>query len=328
MKVGLGQVPPMLLNREATMRAVVGRIEEAASKGVGLVGFGEALIPGYPVWTSRTDGARFDAADQKELHARYIDQAVDIAGGGLEPVCDAARDGNLSVVVGVIERAADRGGHSLYCSCVYIDPNGKIGSVHRKLMPTYEERLSWGIGDGAGLIVHDLPPFRVGALNCWENWMPLARASLYAAGEDLHVAIWPGSVHNTKDITRFIARESRSYVVSVSSLIRESDVPADVPHRDRIVPTPGETICNGGSCVAGPDGEWVLEPVADEEGLFVVELDHGRVLEERQNFDPSGHYARPDVLRLQVDRRRHTPATWIDDDTSDWRGNGDEDHRT
>ena len=170
-------------------------------------------------------------------------------------------------------------------------------------MPTHEERLTWAIGDGAGLVVHRLGPFTVGALNCWENWMPLARTALYAEGEDLHVALWPGTNLNTTDITRFIAREARSYVCSVSGLIREQDFPADVPYRDRIVPEPGEIICNGGTAVAGPDGEWIVEPVTDREDLIVVEIDHGRVLEERQNFDPSGHYARP------ITRRPSTTAS-------------------
>jgi nitrilase len=186
---------------------------------------------------------------------------------------------------------------------VVIDERGGIASVHRKLMPTYEERLAWGIGDGAGLVTHRVGEFTVGALNCWENWMPLARVALYAAGEDLHVALWPGCERLTRDITRFIALESRSFVISVSSLIRERDIPADVPLRDRMA-QPGETIYDGGSCIAGPDGEWIVEPLVGREKLIVAELDHAHVLEERQNFDPAGHYSRPDVLRMVVNRQR------------------------
>ena len=314
LSVALVQMAPVFLDREATLAKVVPRIEEAARRGCRLAVFGEALVPGYPVWISRTDGARFDAADQKELHALYLQQAVQPEAGHLDGVREAARAGNIAVILGTIERAVDRGGHSVYCSRIYIEPDGSIGSVHRKLMPTYEERLAWAHGDGAGLVVHSLGPFTVGCLNCWENWMPLARTALYAAGEDLHVALWPGGDYNTRDITRFIARENRSYVLSVSGLLREQDVPAGVPHRDRIVPTAGETLLNGGSAVAGPDGKWILEPVTNREELLVVELDHTRVFQERQNFDPSGHYARPDVFRLTVDRTRQRAVEWIDDE--------------
>jgi nitrilase len=280
--------------------------------GCRLVAFGEAIVPGYPVWLERMDGARFEADDLKQMHALYVEQAIQPEAGDLDAVCDAAAAANIAVVLGTIERAADRGGHSLYCSCVYIEPDGRIGSVHRKLMPTYEERLAWSIGDGAGLVTHRLGTFTVGALNCWENWMPLTRYALYAAGEDVHVAIWPGGEHNTRDITRFIARESRSYVLSVAGLMRGSDVPADVPHRDRFIGGDGDVLCNGGSCVASPDGAWLLEPVTDREALLAVTLDHERVRAERQSFDPAGHYARPDVLHLTIDRRRQRAAETID----------------
>jgi nitrilase len=312
LKVALAQIAPVLLDREATLGKVVKQVRAAAERGCRLVAFGEAIVPGYPIWIERTGGARFDADDQKRLHALYVGQAVQPEAGHLDGVRDAARQGSIAVILGTIERAADRGGHSVYCSRIYISGDGTIGSVHRKLMPTHEERLTWAIGDGAGLVVHALGPFRIGALNCWENWMPLARTALYAAGEDLHVALWPGSDRNTADITRFIAREARSYVLSVCGLIREQDIPADVPDRQRIAPTPGEIICNGGSAAAGPDGRWIVEPVTDREDLIVVDLDHGRVLEERQNFDPAGHYARPDILRLSVDRTRQRSVDWID----------------
>lgn len=310
--VGLAQIAPVLLDRAQTLAKVIARIDEAAERGCHLVAFGEAIVPGYPVWLSRGDGARFDAADQKAIHSRYVDQAVCIENGDLDEVCARARRHGIAIVLGIIERPNDRGGHSLFCSCVYIDERGEIGSVHRKLMPTFEERLAWAAGDGAGLVTHALGRFRVGALNCWENWMPLARTALYAQGEDLHVAIWPGSCANTSDITRFIARESRCYVLSVSGVLRGSDIPPDTPHRERFVQNEEEIINNGGSAVAGPDGEWVAEPVVDRDALIVVELDHGRVREERQNFDPVGHYSRPDVLELRVHRRRQQ-ALEIDD---------------
>ena len=307
MKVGMAQISPVWLNRDETIKKVALWVEDAGKQGCALVAFGEALIPGYPFWVELTNSTEFDSPVQKELFACYVRNAVQIESGDLDPVCKAAADNSIAVYLGIIERAADRGGHSLYCTLVFIDATGTIQSAHRKLMPTYEERLVWSIGDGNGLKVHKLGDFTVGGLNCWENWMPLPRTSLYAMGEDLHVAVWPGSAHNTRDITRFIAHESRSYVVSVGAVMNKSGISPDLPHANKILLDCPEVLTNGGSCIAGPDGEWVVEPNEDGETLIVQELDHNRVLEERQNFDPSGHYSRPDVFQLEVDLKRQQP---------------------
>jgi nitrilase len=208
------------------------------------------------------------------------------------------------VYLGWVERAGDRGGHSLYCSLVFIDSEGEIGSIHRKLMPTYEERLVWAAGDGHGLGTHSVGPFQVGGLSCWENWMPLARAALYAQGEDLHVAVWPGGIHNTREITRFIALESRSYVASVSGLMRREDIGGSSEWREIVAAASPDVLANGGSCMASPDGQWLAAPSGPEERLFITTIDRRRVLEERHNFDPSGHYSRPDVTKLEVNRKR------------------------
>ena len=181
-------------------------------------------------------------------------QAVQIESGDLDNICKVATTHKIAVIIGCIERPQDRGGHSLYCSLVYINEKGVIVSVHRKLMPTYEERLTWSPGDGNGLQVHSLGAFTLGSLNCWENWMPLVRSSLYAKGEDLHIAIWPGGIHNTHDITRYIAKESRSFVISVSGFMRSCDIPKDTPHYDKLFSAFPTITANGGSCIAGPDG--------------------------------------------------------------------------
>ena len=302
--VAAAQIAPVWLDRDRTLTKVNRWIARAADRKCGLVAFGEALVPGYPWWIEHTDGARFNSPVQKALHAHYLDQAVDLDAGHLDDTRALARRRKIAVVLGTIERPRDRGGHSLYCSLVVVDATGAIASVHRKLMPTYEERLSWATGDGHGLRTHRIGAFTLGALNCWENWMPLVRAAMYAQGEDLHVASWPGNEYNTRDVTRFAAREGRSYVIAASSLMRTCDIPDSVPHavilRKRLPPIPG----NGGSCIAGPDGEWIVPPVTGREALVVRTIDHSRVREERQNFDAAGHYGRPDVTHLTVDRRR------------------------
>jgi nitrilase len=312
LKVGIAQIAPVWLDRDATVTKISEWIRKAASQKCELVVFGEALIPGYPFWVERTDGARFESALQKELYRHYVEQSVCIEAGDLDPIAAVARENSIAVYLGVMERAPDRGGHSVYASMVYIDAGGEIGSVHRKLMPTYEERLVWAIGDGHGLRTHKLGPFTAGGLNCWENWLPLARAALYAQGEDLHVAIWPGNQRNTEDITRFIAREGRCFVVSVSGLMRRSDIPDSLPRAEQLCEAADDVMANGGSCIATPTGEWLLAPETNEESLRVAELDHRIVLEERQNLDVAGHYARPDVTRLHVDRRRQSTAEFSD----------------
>ncbi len=306
LNVGLAQLTPVWLNRQETLKKILGFVDAAAEASCDLVVFGEGLLPGYPFWIERTNGAEFNSPLQKEMHAHYLANAVQIEAGHLDPLCETARRHQIAVMLGCIERPADRGGHSVYASLVYVDPGGHIQSVHRKLMPTHEERLTWAQGDGHGLRTHRLGAFTVGGLNCWENWIPLARAALYGQGEDLHVALWPGSVRNTKDITRFMAMEARSYVLSVSGLMSSGDIPKDTPHRSAISAGSSEVYADGGSCIVGPDGEWIVEPVANEEKLIIATLDHSRVRQERLNFDPAGHYSRPDVLQLTVNRQRQS----------------------
>ncbi len=313
LKVALAQIAPVWGNREETINKIKIAIQEAAENEAELIVFGEGLLPGYPYWLSLTDGAAWDTKVVKELHAHYARNAVDIERGDLDEICLLSKHFNIAIYLGIIEKPMDRGGASLYCSLVYINQNGEIQSVHRKLQPTYDERLTWAPGDGHGLKVHPLKQFTVGGLNCWENWMPLPRAAMYAQGENLHIAVWPGSDYNTKDITRFIARESRSYVISVSSRMAiATDFPEDTPHLNEILKRAPERSSNGGSCIAGPDGEFILPPDIETEGNIYHTLDFNRVYEERQNFDPSGHYSRPDVTKLTVNRERQSTVTFND----------------
>lgn len=314
LKVALAQIAPVWGNHKATLIKIKTAVTEAVAEGAELIVFGEGLLPGYPYWLSLTDGAAWDNKVVKELHAHYARNAVDIERGDLKELCDLAHHHHIAIYLGIIERPQDRGGASLYCSLVYIDEKGVIQSVHRKLQPTYDERLTWAPGDGHGLRVHPLKQFSVGGLNCWENWMPLARAAMYAQGENLHIAVWPGSDYNTKDITRFIARESRSYVISVSSRMAiATDFPKETPHLEELLKRAPERSSNGGSCIAGPDGEFILPPDITTEGNMYQTLDFNKVYEERQNFDPAGHYSRPDVTQLTVNRQRQSTVKFEDD---------------
>ena len=323
MKLGIVQFRPALLDRTETLRRVVARIHEAADQGARVVVFPEACVPGYPVWLARSGGAEFDSPRQKAIHARYVDESIAPIHGHLESVCAAAAVRGVDVVLGGVERGMDRGGHSLFCTAFWIDADGHLANTHRKLMPTYEERLCWAAGDGHGLRTRRVDGLRIGALNCWENWMPLARAALQAEGLDLHLMLWPGAPANTDVLTRVAAREGRCFVAGACGVLHADDLPADLAELADLrasVDDAGrpEILQAGGSCLAGPDGEWIVPPdhlAAGEEGVVVVELDEAAIRGERQNFDAAGHYARPDVLHLEVDRRRRSNATFIDDET-------------
>ncbi|MFT5140985.1 MAG: nitrilase [Lysobacterales bacterium] len=316
LRAGFAQISPEWLDRSRSLQKVQDWVGKAADESVQLLAFGEALVPGYPFWPDLTGGAKFESDIQKDLFAHYAEQAVDIGGGHLDDLCTLAKQRGIAVYLGCIERATDRSAHSLYASLVYISSEGAIDSVHRKLCPTYEERLVWSNGDGHGLRVHELQGFRVGGLNCWENWMPLPRASLYAQGENVHIAAWPGSVRNTHDITKFMAREGRSFVISASGLMHKDWISSDLPHAEKILDACGSLespwLADGGSCIAGPDGEWLIEPQKEIETMQYADFDLNSVYRERQNFDPAGHYSRPDVTKLTVDRRRQNTTEFED----------------
>lgn len=309
MRIAAAQTAPVWGQPTATTKRVTDWIGRAAGEEVDLVAFGETFLSGYPFWVARTDGARFNAPDQKAAYAFYIDAAVRVDGPEVADIRAAAGDHGVFTYLGITERSASGG--TIFATLVAIDPERGVVSAHRKTMPTYEERMVWGIGDGHGLRVHDLAGVRIGGLNCWENWVPVARHSLYAQGIDLHVAVWPGSTGLTEDITRFIAKEGRCFVLSAGSLLSDTDVPDTFPLKDRSFDGP-EMAYDGGSAVAAPDGSWLVEPVSGIEQLVTADIDVSRVRGERQNFDPAGHYFRADIFSVQVDRTRLEPGSFTD----------------
>ncbi len=313
MKVAAAQFAPAYLDRAATLDRVLAVLGDAGAQGVELLVFPETFVPGYPSWTDHTDASAFDDDDQKSTFARYLDQSVGLARGDLDTVVTVAAQLGVFVYLGIAERSASGG--SVYASLVAIDPVAGIVGVHRKLKPTFGERLVWADGAGAGLVAHDCPPVdgpvRVSGLNCWENWMPLARAAMWAQGPQVHAATWPGSTATSRDASRFAALEGRVFVVSAGAILRSEDLPADLPVRDQMLEH-GDAWASGGSMIVAPDGRIVAHADDGTEQLLVADIDLAEVRAARHNFDPAGHYSRPDVFDFHVDRRRSNTATFRD----------------
>ena len=277
---------------------------EAADAGAALVVFPETWLPGYPAWLDVCrDVALWDHAPVKAVYARMATESVVVPGPACQALADAARACRVTLVVGVVERVdVGPGAGTLYNTILTFGPDGRLLNHHRKLVPTYTERLVWGPGDADGLRTVAAGAARLGALVCWEHWMPLARQALHEAGEDVHVALWP-TVHELHQVaSRQYAFEGRCYVLAAGSLMRAAALPAELePHPDR-VSGPDQWVLRGGSAIVGPDGRYVIEPVYDAPRVLVAELDLLRTREERMTLDVAGHYARPDALSLVVHR--------------------------
>jgi nitrilase len=311
-RIAAAQARPVWLDAQATTARVIATLQEAASQDVEVVAFSETFLCGYPFWVCRTNGAAFDDPLQKECYARYLEAAVEADGPEVRAIREAAGDLGILVFLGMTERGVKVASGTTWCSVAAIDPEQGVVGVHRKLVPTHDERLVWGRGDGHGLRTHEFRGVRFGALSCWENWMPQARHALYADGADVHIAVWPGWSGLVGDITRFIAMEGRVYSLAASGLLSWEDVPADFPMVEEMRSAYPDLPFDGGSAIAGPDGAWIVEPVRDEERLVIAEVDVHQVRRERLMFDAAGHYARPDVFRTTVSRVRQEAAVFED----------------
>jgi predicted amidohydrolase len=271
---------------------------EAARQGAELIVFPETWIPGYPAWLDNSrDAALWDHAPVKAVFARIAENSVAIPGPALDSLAAAAREAKATLVLGLSERVGRGAGRgTLYNSLITIGPDGTLLNHHRKLMPTYTERLIWGAGDVEGLRAVDTPAGRVSALVCWEHWMPLARQALHESGEDIHVAVWP-TVHDLHQVaSRQYAFEGRCFVLASGALMRASSLPPELePHPDRVT-GPDQWVLRGGSAIIGPDGKYIVEPVYDEARILVAELDLRRASEESMTLDVTGHYHRPEMF--------------------------------
>ncbi|MEX2293086.1 MAG: carbon-nitrogen hydrolase family protein [Acidimicrobiales bacterium] len=286
------QATPAYLDRAATLTIVADHIAKAGELGADLVVFAESFVPGYPDWVWRQN-----PWSDADWYRRFQDQAVTIPGPDLEPVRDAARAAGTWVALGITERGSTG---SLYNAVVYVDPAGEIAGLHRKLVPTGAERLVWANGQGPMLTVIDIDGIRVGSLICWENYMPLARAALYERGIDVLLApTWDNSDEWVPTL-RHIAKEGQVYVIGVTAYLRGCDVPRDLPGADEIYGGAEDHMSNGNTTIVAPGGHILAGPLIGEAGTLTATLDLERIATGRRMFDPTGHYARPDVLRLSV----------------------------
>ncbi len=306
-KLAVVQSSPIFLDREQTIEKAVSLVADAAAKGAELIIFTEAFIPTYPTWIWRLRPGS-DWGINEELHARLLQNAVDLDTDQLVPLYAAAKKHQVAIVCGMVERDSQLSRATLYNTVVVIGADGRLLNRHRKLMPTNPERMVWGFGDASGLKVVDTPCGRVGTLLCWENYMPLARYALYAQGVEIYIAPTYDSGDDWTGTLRHIAREGGCWVVGSGNIIRGSDIPDDFPDKEKLYPDADEWINQGDSVVIAPGGEIVAGPMQNEKGIIYAEVDSQRVAAARRSLDVAGHYARPDIFKLQINSQPQSPV--------------------
>jgi nitrilase len=309
-RVAVIQAASVIMDRDASIEKAISIIKQAGEKGAKIVVFPEAFIPAYPrglsfgtIIGSRTEDGRKD-------WYRYWENSIPVPGEATEQLGAAAREAGVYVVMGVIERDSEFSGGTLYCSVIFIGPDGSLLGKHRKLKPTAAERIVWGEGDGSTLPVFETPYGKIGALICWENYMPLARAAMYAQGVQLYIAPTADARESWQSTIRHIAMEGRCFVLSSNQYVSKDMYPKDLACYDDLVSSP-DVMSNGGSAIVGPLGDYVTEPVWGKEEIIIADLDMKQMAYSQFDFDPVGHYSRPDVFKLFVNKEKQESTIWM-----------------
>ena len=304
-RVSVVQAAPVAFDRDATLDRVASLARDAAATGAQLVVFPEAFVSGYP------KGADFEVkvgrrtAEGREWFRRYHQSAVDVPGPAVDRLGEIAREHGLHLVIGVIERD----GGTLYCTALFVGPDGALLGKHRKVMPTAMERVIWGFGDGSTLPVIGTPLGRIGAVICWENYMPQLRLAMYGQGIELYCAPTVDDRETWLPTMRHIAFEGRCFVLSACQFARRSDYPSDYPVE---ADGPDAVLIGGGSVIVDPMGQVLAGPARDGEAILTAELDLDEIARGKFDLDVVGNYARPDIFGLTVDRRPKGAVTWRD----------------
>ncbi|MBI4233687.1 MAG: carbon-nitrogen hydrolase family protein [Chloroflexi bacterium] len=312
-KAAAVQAAPVFLDREATLEKACRLVEEAASRGASLVVFPETWVPGYPVWASRVPAWRVWKPGQRAF-ARLFRNAVEVPGPATDALGAAARRTGVYLVIGVNEREAEFGRGTLYNTILFFGRDGRLLGRHRKLMPTFHERTVWGLGDASGLAPHATQVGRLGGLICWEHWMPLARYALYTQGEQVHAALWPSSYgldsvegEMVQTASRHYAHEGRTFVVAACGYLTRDMLPRDFDLGDEAARWP-QVLLTGGSAIIAPDGRYLAGPFFEGEGILYADINLEEIPQLKQSLDVAGHYARPDIFQVTVNRSRQAPA--------------------
>lgn len=306
-RVAVVQASGVPFDRSAAVEKVCSMTADAAAAGAKLVLFPEAYVGGYP-WGlafGTAVGGRSEAG--RRVFERYWNASVEVPGPEVEQMAKAARSAGVYLCVGVIERDSTFGGGTLFCTLLYLGPDGSLLGKHRKLKPTAAERVIWGEGDGSTLTTVETPFGTVGGLICWENYMPLARMSMYGKGVQIYLAPTADSRERWQATLQHIALEGRCFVLGCNQYSRRDMYPDDLGVGDELADWP-EILSAGGSAIYGPLGEQLAGPLWNEEGILYADLDMGAIVRSKFDFDVTGHYARPDVFRLSVDETPHPPV--------------------
>lgn len=305
-KVGIGQFSSVHLNLPESLHKLESIVADASQQGVKLLVVGETWLSGYPSWLDHcTNVSQWDGKEMKEVYLQFYNSSVDIKSKDFERVCNMAKSNKVTMCIGLNEKVnAGPGNGTVYNSFVIISHEGELLNHHRKLMPTFTEKMLYGLGDGHGLKAVDTEVGRVGASICWEHWMPLTRQALHDSGEHIHIALWP-KVHEMHQVaSRQYAFEGRCFVLAAGQMLKASDFPKSLEQPDYLKSDLDQWTLNGGSCVVTPNGSYLVEPVFDEEKLIICELNLDEAIKERMTLDTSGHYQRRDVFDFKVDRSR------------------------
>ena len=308
-RVGVVQAGSVPFDTPATVTKTLSLIASAAAEGAELVVFPEAFLGTYPKGLTFGSPVGRRTAEGREEFLRYANGAVSLDGPEIAEVEQAASEAGVFVVLGLIERL----GGTLYCTVAFIDAELGLVGHHRKLMPTAGERLIWGQGDGSTLPVVDSPAGRVGAVICWENYMPLLRTAMYAQGVELYCAPTVDDRDVWQHTMRHIALEGRCFVLAACQFIQLSDYPEDY---ESVIEADDDQLIRGGSVIIDPLGEVLAGPVYGQECILYADIDLDRRTRSHLDLDVVGHYTRPDVFQLHVDDRPKHPVTFAAADGS------------